>query len=239
MNILYLITARGGSKGIPKKNIQKISGIPLVAYKAISAQKCKYTGRIMVSTDDEEIMNVCKQYDVDVPFIRPQHLSQDDSSSIDVVLHAMQWIEKHDSCSYDYIFLLEPSSPFATYTDFNNSLDIIINSDADTLLSMRRVDVNRVFINNLDQNGGLSYFHESIQNLKYLHRQAQNQEYTPNGCIYISKWNYMKQNKSFHSKNSKPYLMKREYSLELDETIDLEFAKFLVKKNIIDISSWK
>ncbi|MDR0605774.1 MAG: acylneuraminate cytidylyltransferase family protein [Bacteroidales bacterium] len=239
MNILYLITARGGSKGVPKKNIIKLGELPLIAYKIISAQKCKYKGRIIVSTDNLDIADVAKKYGAEVSFIRPDYLATDTANSMDVVEHAMQWIENNDDRKYDYVCLLEPSSPFASYEDINKSLDLIIKNKADTLLGLKKVGVNRCFINKLDEEGKLSNFYYSLKDKKKLRRQDFDPEYTLNGCIYISSWKYFEENKTFHSINSFPYIMKDEYSIEIDEPVDLEFARFLIDKNIINMKYWK
>ena len=90
MNILFVITARGGSKGVPGKNIREIAGLPLIAYKIIAAQKCDFNGRIIVSTDDDNIARIAKEYGAEVPFMRPDYLASDTANSMDVVEHALR-----------------------------------------------------------------------------------------------------------------------------------------------------
>ena len=228
----------GGSKGVPRKNIIEVGNLPLIAYKIISTKKCKYDNRLIVSTDDVEIADVARQYGAEVPFMRPDYLASDTASSMDVVNHAREWIEANDSYKYEYICLLEPSSPFLTGEDLNNALDLLISKRADTLLGMKEVEVSRKFIHPLDSDGGLAYFYDEIKNMDNVRRQDQQPEYTMNGCIYIAKWDYFKQNHLFHSRNSVPYIMPPEKSIEIDSIIDLEFARFLVKKNIIDVTEW-
>ncbi len=239
MNVLFVITARGGSKGVPRKNIRKIGGIPLIAYKIIAAQKCKYPNRIVVSTDDEEIASVAREYGNVVPFMRPDELATDTSSSMDVVSHALEWVKSNDSELYDYICLLEPSSPFSTFEDLNNALECMETAEADTLLGMKEVEVSRDFIFELDDNGGLSYFYESVQKMSGVRRQDQKPQYTMNGCMYIARMEYFEKNKSFHSINSRPYIMPWERSVEIDTEQDLKYAEYLVREGIIDLSFWK
>ena len=232
MKVLFVVMARGGSKGVPRKNIKKINGMPLVAYKIISARKSDVDKRIIVSTEDDEIAEVCLEYGAEVPFRRPSYLAVDSAGSMDVIEHAMTWIEKNDREKYDYICMLEPSSPFASFKDFNNAFNILEKSRADTLLSMKETDINTVFINSLDNKGGLSNFFYAIKNIKDVRRQIQPKEYTMNGCMYIAKWNYFKNNKTFHSENSMPYIMDEVSSIEIDTMLDYEVAKMYVEKKL-------
>lgn len=239
MNVLFVIAARGGSKGVPRKNIKLLGGMPLIAYKIISAQKCQYDKRIIVSTDDDEIADISKKYGADVPFIRPKELATDSASSIDVVLHAMDWVSENDTRKYDYVCLLEPSSPFASYRDLDEALRILDECRGDTLLGMKEVEVTTNFIHPLDENGGLSEFYYALENLSSLRRQDQKREYTMNGCMYISRWNYFVKNKMFHSVKSIPYIMPEEKSIEIDTLFDYEIARMLIEKKVIDLDLWK
>lgn len=239
MKILFVVTARGGSKGVPRKNIKMLGGMPLVAYKIIAAQKCKYEKRILVSTDDEEIAQVSRQYGAEVPFMRPAELATDSASSADVVLHAMNWVSENSEEKYDYVCLLEPSSPFASCRDFDKALELMQDTDADTLLGMKEADVTTAFIHPLDKDGKLSEFYYAIKDLKSIRRQDQAKEYTMNGCMYIAKWDYFMKNKLFHSENSMPYIMSEESSIEIDTMLNYELACRIVDKGLIDLSLWK
>lgn len=239
MRVLYVVMARGGSKGVPRKNIREIGGLPLVAYKIISAKRSNVDKRIIVSTEDEEIAEICLRYGAEVPFKRPQYLAEDSADSMDVVKHAMGWIEENDNHKYDYVCMLEPSSPFASYIDFNNAFDILRSTDADTLLGMKEVDINSVFIHKLDNNNGLSEFYEAIKGVRDVRRQAQAKEYTMNGCMYIAKWDYFKKNKLFHSAKSVPYIMDEVSSIEIDSMLDYEKAKMYAECGYIDLCLWK
>lgn len=239
MKVLFVITARGGSKGVPRKNIKMLGGMPLIAYKIIAAQKCQFENRIIVSTDDEEIANISKGYGIEIPFMRPKELATDTASSMEVVAHAMDWVTKNDREKYDYVCLLEPSSPFASFQDIDKALELIIERDADTLLGMKEVEVATTFIHSLDDKGGLSHFYYAIKDLKSIRRQDQKKEYTMNGCMYIAKWNYFIQNKLFHSENSVPYIMPEEKSIEIDTMLDYEVACKIIEKKLVDIKLWK
>ena len=239
MKVLFLITARGGSKGVPRKNIRKVGSLPLIAYKIRAAQGTSFDKRIIVSTEDTEIADVARKYNAEVPFVRPSELASDEASSMDVVLHAMDWIEKNDGSEYDYICLLEPSSPFATSDDLEKAINLIEKKQADTLLGMEEVGVTRNFIHELDADGKLSLFYDEIKKLNSVRRQSQAKEYTMNGCMYIARWNYFKEHKLFHSVNSVPYIMPEEQSVEIDTVTDYHFACFLVDNGIIDEKLWR
>lgn len=239
MKVLFVITARGGSKGVPKKNIRMLGELPLIAYKIIAAQKCNVEKRIIVSTDDKEIANIAIKYGADVPFIRPDFLATDSASSMDVVEHAMKWIEENDSEKYDYVCMLEPSSPFASYKDFNKAFELLKESDADTLLGMKEAEVSTVFIHSLDAKGKLSVFYHAIKDMKSVRRQDQEKEYTMNGCIYVAKWDYFVKNKLFHSENSIPYIMSDVSSIEIDSLYNYEVACAIVEKGLIDVELWR
>lgn len=239
MKILYVVTARGGSKGVPRKNIKLLGELPLVAYKIIAARKCHYESRVIVSTDDEEIAGVSRQYGAEVPFMRPAELATDSASSADVVMHAMNWVSENDKENYDYVCMLEPSSPFASYRDFDEAIKLIVESGADTLLGMKKAEINTVFIHSLDEKGGLSEFYHAIKDLPSIRRQDQKKEYTMNGCMYISKWDYFMKNKMFHSENSVPYIMPEEASVEIDTPLNYELACKIVEKGLVDLELWK
>lgn len=238
MRVLFIVTARGGSKGVPRKNIRMIGKLPLIAYKIIAAKKCRYENRLIVSTDDEEIARISKEYGAEVPFMRPAELSDDSASSMDVVMHAMNWVNENDSEKYDYVCLLEPSSPFANYEDIDNALELIERTGADTLLGMKEAEVSTRFIHSLDSNGGLSKFYHAVKEQTSVRRQDQEKEYTMNGCMYIAKWDYFVQNGLFHSENSIPYIMPEERSIEIDTMLNYETACSMVEKGMIDVSPW-
>lgn len=238
MRVLFVIAARGGSKGVPGKNIKMLGGLPLIAYKIIAARKCRYASRIIVSTDDEDIAEVSREYGAEVPFMRPDELATDSAGSVDVVLHVMNWVSKNDKEYYDYVCLLEPSSPFASYIDLNNALKMIEENDADTLVGMKEAEVATNFIHPLDKNGGLSEFYYAIKDLKSVRRQNQRKEYTMNGCMYIAKWDYFLNNKLFHSEKSLPYIMSEESSIEIDTMFNYEMACAVFRKGLININLW-
>jgi len=240
MNVLFLITARGGSRGVPKKNIRSISGLPLIAYKIISAQKTKCDHKkILLSTDSTEIADVARAYEVDVPFKRPARLASDTAPSLDVILHAMEWVEANDPTKYDALFLLEPSSPFGTYKDFEAALDLLKNPEIQSVVSVHATSPNTLYIVPLSENGSLSRLVDNLKKVKKLRRQDFRLEYTPSGALYCARWDFFKANKTFYGERTYPVIQDDAYALEIDTMRDLEYAQFLVDKKYIDISFWR
>mgnify|MGYP000851660402 FL=1 len=238
MKILFLIVARQGSKGVPNKNIRELCGIPLFAFKAISALKSDYCSRLIMSTDSEVIGNLAKKYNVEVPFIRPDYLATDTASSIDVVLHAMDWIEVHDNQRYDALALLEPSSPFLTYFDINNAVRLYEEKHAISILGVKETEVSTSFIAEIGEDLSMKKHYEKVLALSKLRRQDFNKEYTMNGAIYLCDWEYLKKKKSFHSEKTYAYIMPSERSIEIDNIQDYNYASYLITSNIIDIRFW-
>lgn len=238
MKILFLIVARQGSKGVPNKNIRELSGIPLLAFKAISALKSDYCSRLIISTDSETIGNLARRYNVEFPFIRPDYLATDTASSIDVVLHAMDWIEMYDNQRYDALALLEPSSPFLTYLDINNAVRLYEEKKAISILGVKETEVNTSFIAEIGEDLNMIKHYEKILALSKLRRQDFKKEYTMNGAIYLCDWEYLKKKKSFHSEKTYAYIMPSERSIEIDNVQDLSYANYLITNRIIDIGLW-
>ena len=123
-NILAIIPARGGSKGIPRKNIIELCGKPLIGWSIDIALKIQNISGVVVSTDDKEIAIISKRYGAEVPFIRPKKLAQDQTPTINVLQHAIKWFEKNEGVSYDTIVLLEPTSPARMTEDIHNAIDL-------------------------------------------------------------------------------------------------------------------
>ena len=241
MKILFLITARGGSKSVPGKNLRRVSGISLVGFKAISAKRSKYCTRLIISTDSPEIQEDASSYGVDVPFTRPAELATDTASSLDVITHAMEWIENETDESYDAVMLLEPSSPLTRPFDYDNAVEIMIKHEANVVVGMRETEINSTFVGPMDPHGRITPIIDQIKARHHLRRQDLEPEYTMNGGLYLFKWDYFKKNKAiYHDREGTyGYVMDRLYSIEIDEIIDLHWVEFLVDHGYVDKSYWK
>jgi N-acylneuraminate cytidylyltransferase/CMP-N,N'-diacetyllegionaminic acid synthase len=241
MRVLFLIAARGGSKGVPGKNIREIAGLPLVGFKAISAQRSKYCTRLMISTDSPEIQEVARRYGVEVPFTRPDYLATDTASGEAVILHVMEFIEAENNEQYDAVMLLEPSSPFARHIDYDNAVEMMVDRDANLVVGMREVEINSVFVGPMDERGRITQIIDQIRDLTSLRRQDTPKEYTMNGALYLFKWGFFKEHRRIYQDREKSfgYVMDPHYSIEIDGMIDLHWAEFLVNNGYVDLSYWR
>lgn len=139
-SVLAVITARGGSKGVPGKNIKNLGGKPLIAYTIESAKESKYITHLIVSTDDEEIAKICKNHGVKAPFLRPKELAQDDTPHLPVMQHAVSFVEKKLGVNFDYVVILQPTSPFRLAEDIDGTLEVLFSDvRADSAVSLVEV----------------------------------------------------------------------------------------------------
>lgn len=232
-DILWLIAARSGSKSIPDKNVKPLGGIPLVAYKIKTALKISEPSDVWLSTDTEQYAEVGRRYGANVPFLRPDRLASDEASSIDVVLHAMQFAEEN-AMRKKFIGLLEPTSPFVYADLIEDALTTISeNEEAQAIVATRETRPNTIFIQ--DQSKYLEALAENLTNLKNLGRQLFAKQITPSGGFYISRWESFKSQKSFYTSRTLAYNVPSECELEIDEPMDWLMAEFFLEKQIIDL----
>lgn len=228
--VLWLITARSGSKSIPDKNIKILGEQPLISYRIQSARSTQISSDIWVSTDSEKYAQIAKDYGAEIPFIRPDYLATDDASSMDVVLHAMNHATSLGK-KYDFIGLLEPTSPFIQSSDLEKAIEFLDNNvDASSIVATRESRPNRIFIQKEDDY--LSEFADNIKLYKKLGRQSFGKEITPSGGFYISKWNDFLMTKSFYTSKTLSYLVDDISGLEIDEPLDWQFAEFIINNTV-------
>ena len=232
MKVLWLITARSGSKSIPHKNIKLLNGLPLLAYRIQSALKSDFPESIWISTDSHEYAQIAKEHGAYVPFLRPSNLAQDSSTSTEVVLHVMKFADEN-KFDFDYIGLLEPTSPFVSEVDLNRAIDQLSKTEyAHSIVSVRESRPHPIFIQ--DDSKYLEKLAINIANLSKLGRQEFKKQITPSGGFYIAKWKPFIENMSFYTPKTLSYLVDDFAGLEIDEPIDFLFAEFIAK--IKDIS---
>jgi len=240
ISILFLITARGGSKGVPNKNLKKVGGLSLTGYKAISAQNCAYCKHLILSTDSEDIRTEGLSLGLDVPFIRPGELATDTASSDSVVKHAMNWVEHNHKEPFDAIMLLEPASPFATAEHYERAIELFITQKAELVVGVREMETPSSFVGNLSKKNSISNIVTKIRNMTKLRRQDQETEVTMNGTFYLIDWQAFKQTGRIYNDPDKCYgiLMDRWHSVEIETPEDLVFAEFLIEKGYINMQPW-
>ena len=231
--------ARGGSKGVPGKNIREIGGLPLLAFKARAAQRSKYASRIIISTDYPEIQDVARRYDVEVPFTRPADLAGDTSTNFAVLHHAMQHFESQGE-TFDAVSMLEPSSPFTTPEDLDRAVEIMEKNDASLVVSMRDVDNPAPFVGPIEPDGRISQIVHQLKDLKNVNRQVLPHAYTLNGVVYLFRWEALKDRHTFYSDPERSFGFETDplHNIEIDSELNLAWAQFLVEKGHVSMTPW-
>lgn len=227
MNICTIITARGGSKGIPRKNIKNLNGKPVLAYSIEPSVASDFIKKTYVTTEDEEISEISKKFNAEV-IERPQELAKDTSSSVDVILHALNYLEEKDSLP-DFFVLLQPTSPLRTTEDIDNSIDLFINNKCDALISVCEIDHASMLSLALENKFLVPNCDEDFLNKR---RQDLPTYYSPNGAIYITTPESLRKNRTFIPKKTIPYVMPKERSVDLDTPFDFKLAEFLLKNKV-------
>ncbi|MDR6121912.1 CMP-N,N'-diacetyllegionaminic acid synthase [Bacillus sp. SLBN-46] len=220
-SFLAIIPARGGSKGIPGKNIIKINEKPLIQYTIEAALSSKYLDRIIVSTDCKSIAEVSLSCGAEVPFIRPESLAKDTSKTIDVLLHAVDDLRKVGD-KYDYLVLLQPTQPLRTAKHIDEAIEMIINKKGESLVSISEVSEHPLLMRRLDS-------HCNVQKLLHMESTVRRQDfpkyYKVNGSIYINQINSNFNLNTSLNDNKLGYVMNKDYDLDIDEPSDLEILK--------------
>ncbi len=226
MRVLGIIPARGGSKGVKEKNIKNLSGKPLITYTIESALKSNLS-QVIVSTDNLKIKEIAEKFGANVPFIRPEDLSGDSSSSLDVAIHALKYMERANFVKYDAIMLLQPTSPFRNSEDINKCIELLKeNNQVDSVISVVDVGSNhparmKYISNNLLIDPPFCEVKEN-QN-----RQELEPMYIRNGVIYLTKSKTIKE-RSFKGKKSLAYLMTSAKSINIDTQFDFDLCEWIL-----------
>jgi CMP-N,N'-diacetyllegionaminic acid synthase len=226
MKDLILIPARGGSKGIPGKNIKPLNGRPLIYYTLDAAHAVASPENICVSTDSDEIIHIVREYGLSVPFKRPEDLATDTSTTYDVILHAIVFYE-HKGINYDRIVLLQPTSPFRTGTHIRSAL-ALYESELDMVVSVKIAHANPYFSLFEETKNG---FLIPSKSGNFSRRQDCPAVYEYNGAIYIMNVRSLKNGPLENFSKIKKYLMAEEVSLDIDTKIDWIIAEAILSKN--------
>ena len=227
--ILAVITARGGSKGIPQKNIKELGGKPLIAYTIEAAKNSRYLDYFLVSTDDNKIAEVSRQCGAPVPFMRPAELATDSAKSIPVVQHATNWLKDNEKREFGYLMILQPTSPFRTAEDIDNSIEKIIDTGADSVMGMKKlVDFSIAKLKILDGDRILPLAEDEGKESKA--RGGLKDIYKRNCAIYLTRMDLIMAGDMFGS-DSRAYVMPEERSVDINTPADFEWAEFLISRN--------
>lgn len=231
--ILGLIPARGGSKGIPRKNVRPLGGKPLLAWTIEAAMEAGCLDRLLVSTEDEEIAAVGRQYGCEVPFMRPRELARDDTPGIAPVLQALAWLEKQEGYVPDFVMLLQATSPFRTSAQISEIVELALAPSFepfDSLVSVVKPDHPPQWMFIAQGDGRLSPLLSA--DIAYR-RQDLPVTYALNGAIYLTRTAVLRQKESFLVERTKGYLMDRVTSLDLDTVDDWQIAESYIMSGMI------
>ena len=220
--VLALLTARGGSKGLPGKNLKSVAGKPLIAWTIEAAKAADSVTRVVLSTDDEDIAVAARQLDCEVPFLRPAELASDTATSLDVVRHALEMLP-----AYDYVLLLQPTSPLRSSADIDAAVATLMASKARTCVSLCPVEESPYLMYSIDTQGGIRPLLGAAE--KPSRRQDLASAYILNGAIYIAECGHIMQGGGLCEPGSAAYLMPRDRSIDIDTAEDLERFRRLVE----------
>ena len=230
MRAIGVIPARGGSKGVPRKNIVPLLGKPLVAYTIEAALASQLLTDVVVSTEDKEIAQVCRELGAPVPFMRPAELATDTAPSLPVVQHAVREMEERTSRPYDVIIKLQPTTPLRLATDIDAGIQLLLDTGADSVISvadvggyhplrMKRIVGENILINYVDQG------YEDMRP-----RQQLPPVYVRSGDLYIARRNVVMEQNTMVGRDCRAYVILPERSVNVDTEFDLILAEYLLRR---------
>ena len=220
---LAIIPARGGSKRLPNKNILPLAGKPLIQWTIEAAKNSKYIDQIVVSSDKDEILEIAKRYET-ILIKRPEDLAKDEAKAIGVILHVIE----HISDKYDFIILLQPTSPLRTNNHIDEAIELLFSKNADAVISVCETGYPILWCNTLPEDLNMKKF--IPENIKDKRSQDLPKYYRLNGAIYIVKTEKIMNEKTlFISNNIFAYIMDKESSVDIDDKIDLKVADALLR----------
>lgn len=225
--ILGLIPARGGSKGIPGKNIARLGNRPLIAWTIDAARKSMLLDHFICSTDNPEIRELAQDCGCEAPFLRPATLAADDSRSVDVVLHALANIGQ----IYDYVLLLQPTSPFRRASEIDGIITQGIDEEADLTVSVSAAKKHPSALYRLENGTLIPYLHTDRECSR---RQDMPPTYERNGSLFLARREYLLTRQTYHSACARAFLTAGYSCLDIDTPDDLDYANYLVDKGMIE-----
>lgn len=222
MRLLAIISARGGSKGVPRKNIRPLGGKPLIAWTIDAAKQASCIDRLIVSTEDEEIASLALDLGADVPFMRPSELAADDAPGVAPVLHAIS-----ELAGYDWVLLLQPTSPLRSAGDIDGIWNFCQERSAASAVSVCEVGKHPYWMYQFDAARRLKPFSEGSPYV--LRRQDLPQAYALNGALYLAKADWLVKRGNFIGSETLGYVMPPERSVDLDTPQDWRWVEFLIE----------
>lgn len=225
--VLAIIPARGGSKRVPRKNIRHLAGKPLIAWTIEAGKKSKYIDRVIVSSDDLEIIEVSKAFGADIPFIRPKYLAEDRTPGIDPVIHALKELP-----DYDYVVLLQPTSPLRLTEDIDGCIEQLVRAKSSACVSVAESEKSPYWMYMLQENGGMKPIIPEKE--VAVPRQDLPFVYILNGAVYIASVEWLFQTKTFVAEETTAFIMPKSRSYDIDTEEDFSLCEWMMAKSKID-----
>jgi CMP-N-acetylneuraminic acid synthetase len=233
MKILALIPARAGSKRIPNKNILLIGGKPLICHTIDAALESKYINRVVVSTNSHKIAQIAKEAGAEIPFLRPDDISKSNSTEMDFFLHALNWMEDNEGYKPELIVLLYPTSPLRKSKTIDAAIEKMIeHPEADSLRSLKKCSEHPFKMWKAQDGYIIPFVDTPKKNAHTLAYQMLPKVYIQNASIYITKPNTIKQKQSPTGDIIVPFVMNEIESVDVNNQLDFEFAKFIIEEGI-------
>lgn len=228
MSVLALVPARGGSKGVPRKNLAPIGGKPLIAWTIEAAHATGVVDQVLVSTDDAEIAEVARRFGAEVPWLRPAELALDDTPTLAVAMHAL------DACADkgiepNWVFLLQPTSPLRLPSDIAGALALARETNSNSVIGVSETHAHPAWMFRMD---GEAYLEPLQQDSAATHRQGREVLYVPNGALYLVKSSVLRSGGSWYGPGARGWVMPVERSLDIDTGFDLHLARLLLEERI-------
>lgn len=231
MTAIAIIPARGGSKGIPRKNILSIAGKPLIVWTIEAAKGCPYITQVVVTSDDEEILSVARAYGADT-IMRPAELASDTASAKPVLAHALSHLKEAQGTLPRFVVYLQPTSPLRTASHLTSAFEkLLADSSADALISVREIDNTVLKASLTDESGYL--IPSSRPEFANMNRQILPKLYKPNGAIYIMKTEGLIENPRFDGEHTLPFVMSEEESTDIDAPSDIPPVEAILQKHTL------
>ncbi|WP_459820023.1 acylneuraminate cytidylyltransferase family protein [Campylobacter concisus] len=224
---LAIVPARGGSKGLPGKNIKELCGKPMVVHTIEQALKSKYISDVIISTDSKDIEKIAIEHGAKSYFLRPKYLASDNAKVIDNYIYTIDRLNKYFGYSIKSFVSLQPTSPLRNTEDIDGAIELFINKNADSVISYTEEYHPIEWHKYITKDGKF----ENIFEERLLNRQEIRKTYFPNGAVFVFDYNLIKQNK-YYGDNSYAYIMPRERSIDIDTIEDFRYAEFIMNSII-------
>ncbi|GAA5507333.1 acylneuraminate cytidylyltransferase family protein [Novipirellula caenicola] len=227
MRVLGIVTARGGSKGIPRKNVQMLCGKPLLQYTADAALAASKLTRVILTTEDEEIAAVGRECGLDVPFLRPDELAKDNTPSLPVIQHAVQFVQSHGE-HYDAIFTLQPTHPLRLAADIDGAIDLLETTAADSVISFVDVGEKHPARMKFIDDGGHVIDPPFAEEFEGQRRQDLRPLYLREGSVYLTRTSVLMEQHSFKGQDCRAWIVPPERACNIDTPFDMQMAEWLI-----------